>query len=265
MALFSACSDTMHVYVPNTVNAPLLQEKNEVKGSLSLSNYQVAYGVTDHFGLMANGQYLVRPVNSQNSKGDQGIYDADARGGLFEVGAGYFNRFGRSRSKSKVFEVYGGYGRGGFRTTAYNFYFAPDSGTNNRRDYRVSSKFDKFFVQPGFGITHKVVEFSVASRFSLLHFNDIGFASKALEDDQLEREQLMRFDNKWVGTWEPAVTFKVGYKYVRFMTQLSFCVPFDRLPDADGSVGNDYGYYFQPVSVNLGVAFNFAKWLNDVR
>ncbi|UYQ92000.1 hypothetical protein MKQ68_18095 [Chitinophaga horti] len=265
-ALLCSCSDTMHIYVPNTVNAPLLQEKHEVKGNVSLSNWQVAYAVTDHVGVMANGQYLLRTGNRGDGDDNSGLFDADARGGLVEAGAGYFNRFARSRTKASIFEVYGGYGRGKFTTISYDYFADPGGNSPNRRDYRISANFDKFFVQPGFGITHHVFDFAVANRFSLLHFNKVKFGSLALIDDNSTKETLQRFDDKWVLSAEPSVTIKAGYKYVRFMGQLTFCVPMDGWPridaddiDADGFVDD----YFQPVSINIGVAFHFAQWLKD--
>jgi hypothetical protein len=269
-ALLSSCSDHMHVYVPNTVNAPILQEKNELKGNITFTNYQLAYAVTDHIGIMANGQYVFRFDKGNKPDDDPFLpLDNDARGGLFEVGAGYFNRFGRSRTKAKVFEVYGGYGRGGFRTVASNYYDADDPVRSTKRDYKITAGFDKFFIQPGFGIAHKVVDFSIASRFSILHFNRATIGPLAFQDQSETQNHFLEFRDKWMVNWEPAATIKVGYKYVRFMAQLGFSVPFDKAPRYTESQVEyddwDHGEYFQPMNVHLGVSFNFGKWLNEIK
>lgn len=270
-AILCSCSDKMHIYVPNAVNAPVLQEKNELKANLTFTNYQLAYAITDHIGIMANGQYVYRLDNSNKPDNDPLFpYDNDVRGGLFEVGAGYFNRFGRSRTKAKVFEVYGGYGRGNFRTVAANYYDTEDPVRSTKRDYKITAGFDKFFIQPGFGIAHKVVDFSVASRFSLLHFNKASIGPLAFQDDDYYQQNFLEFRDKWIMNWEPAATIKVGFKYVRFMGQIGFVLPFDRAPNVTGSNDAEYdnwehGEYFQPINFHIGVSFHFAKWLNDIK
>ncbi|HEY0611409.1 MAG TPA: hypothetical protein VGD35_17180, partial [Chitinophaga sp.] len=56
--LLASCNK--YIYVPNTVNAPLLKEKYEFKGSLSPTNYQAAFAVANKVAIMANGQYVYR-------------------------------------------------------------------------------------------------------------------------------------------------------------------------------------------------------------
>ncbi len=93
---FIACNRS--VYVPNQVNVPLLKEKGEVKASVSLSDWQVAYAITDNFAVMTNGQYVSRLVRFEDDDDfDDPIVDPNTRGGLFEVGAGYTKALGISK------------------------------------------------------------------------------------------------------------------------------------------------------------------------
>ena len=45
------------MYFPNMQNVPLLKDKHELKSTIGISNYQVAYSITQHIGIMLNGQY----------------------------------------------------------------------------------------------------------------------------------------------------------------------------------------------------------------
>lgn len=255
--VLSSCSDVMHVYVPNTVNTPLLKEKNEIKGSVSFSNYQAAYAVTDHFGIMANGQYVNRSLlGMSENEGEDDIIDGDVRGGLFEVGAGYFNAF--DRRKRAIFEVYGGYGAGSFKTIDDGYYH--NGSVGNKTDYQVSTRFNKIFIQPAIGMSHKVVEASFASRISIIRFHDPRMATFAFEGNPEEAANFMDLNKKWVPFYEPTFTVRVGYKYVKALMQFTGSVPLI----AQGYDDNyQYSDYFQPVAFNVGVAFDFGRWLQD--
>src|SRR5688500_10546599 len=78
LAVFSSCSTTL--YVANTVNAPLLKEKGEIKLNIDQNNIQAAVAVSDHLGIMANGFY----------RSYEGGNNYEHKGGLGEIGVGYF-------------------------------------------------------------------------------------------------------------------------------------------------------------------------------
>ncbi|MGE7773932.1 hypothetical protein ACQKLP_04375 [Chitinophaga sp. NPDC101104] len=255
MALF-ACN--RNVYVPNQINVPLLKEKGEVKASVSLSDWQAAYAVTDNFAIMANGQYISRLLTVEgDGVDDDPIVDPNTRGGLIELGAGYTKALGVS--KKAVFEVYGGYGYGGFRTLEESYLYKPDS-VRGYDDYRLRTKFHKFFIQPSFGLSHKVVEVAVSTRFSLVNFNNVSSGSLTWDGDPNMRMDFQRLDGKLVGFMEPAATVRVGFKNIKWFWQLRASVPLR----SDGvEAGPTLNNYFQPFSFNTGISVNFGNWLKD--
>lgn len=253
---FVACNRS--VYVPNQINVPLLKEKGEVKASASLSDWQAAYAVTDNFAVMANGQYIARLIRLEDDDyDDDPIVDPNTRGGLFEVGAGYTKALGAS--KKAVVEVYGGYGFGGFKTYDVAYLMKPDS-VQGFDAYRLRTKFHKFFIQPSFGLSHRVVEVAVSTRFSLVAFNNVTSGSLAFDGDQWARTDFQRLDGKVVPFMEPAATFRVGFKHFKWFWQLRASVPLRTDGPEAGPTLNDY---FQPFSFNTGISLNFGKWLKS--
>ena len=101
LLLVSSCHS---VYMPNVPATPMFSEQGEVyvaahsniKGNLSGS---AAVAVGRHVAVMANGSYI------DNDKGNRQFKQY-----LYEGGLGYFTTIGQDRSR--VLEVYGGYGKG---------------------------------------------------------------------------------------------------------------------------------------------------------
>ncbi len=48
-------SSCKNMYVPNGQNVSFMEEKGDIKANLGTKNIQVAYGITDHLGVMAKG------------------------------------------------------------------------------------------------------------------------------------------------------------------------------------------------------------------
>lgn len=252
---FTSCS--RNIYVPNRVNAPLLKEKNEFKANLSLSNWQAAYAVSDNIAVMVNGQYVYRNfLYNSDDKSNDLFVDRYARGGVIEGAVGYFKPLGPDHRA--VFDVYAGYGNGGFKTLDREYRNAPNTATN--QDYLLRTRFSKFFLQPSFGLSHKVVEAAFSSRFSVVKFYDLEMGSKAFAGDTTRRDDFRQLGNKAVPFFEPAFTVRVGYRYVKWHAQLMFTVPINDETYSQHHI-NDY---FQPVSLNIGVSLNFGQWVNDI-
>lgn len=251
---FASCSRQVHTYVPNQANVPLLKEKNEFKGNVSFTNWQGAYAITDNIGVMASGQYVWRNMfYDRDSDGDY-LLDPHVRGGLVEGGVGFFKPIGTS--KRAIFDVYAGYGNGSFKTVDNGFQY--DSIQGNP-DYLLRTKFHKFFVQPSFGLSHKVVEAAFSTRFSVVRFYDQTMGSKVFEDNENRRENFMRLSDKAIPFFEPTFTVRVGYRYVKWQAQLLFSVPIND----ETYTGYEVGDFFQPVSLTMGVSLNFGQWVQD--
>jgi len=244
-----------HIYVPNTVNAPLLKEKYEFKGSVSPTNYQAAFAVANKVAIMANGQYVYR-FNLNDDNNNDGLFvDKHTRGGVFEGAVGFFQPL--DLKKRMVFDTYVGFGSGRFKTldAAYN----DDGSTGSINDYLLKTRFSKFFVQPSIGFVHPVFEAAFSSRVSVLNFYGLYLGNKVFEDDSNRRDNFGRIGDRTRTFIEPAFTFRVGYKYVKFQMQLLFSLPVDD----DTYSGYEVNEYFQPVAVGMGASINIGRWYND--
>ncbi|SHL99427.1 hypothetical protein SAMN05444266_1064 [Chitinophaga jiangningensis] len=256
-ALFlTACHTT--VYVPQAVNAPALKEKHEFKGNIGPNNLQAAFAVSENIAVMASGQYVYRNAFYGNEGGDNDndVFDRNVRGGAFEGGVGYFKAFGNK--KRAVFDVYGGFGTGGFNTLDRSYY-DNGNGTANTADYQLRSKFTRGFIQPSFGIVHPVVEAIFSTRFSVVNFYGLTAGNLARGADSTHTSTFYQIGNRPRLFYEPAITFRVGYKYVKFQMQLAAAACLNASP------GTYYADYFQPVNLNLGASINIAKWYDSFR
>ncbi|CAL1520490.1 hypothetical protein [Chitinophaga sp. MM2321] len=251
----SSCNK--HIYVPNTVNAPLLKEKHEFKGSISPTNLQAAFAITDNIAIMANGQYVYRFKFADDNNNDNDVFvDNNTRGGVVEGAVGFFKPL--DPKKRMVFDVYAGFGAGHFKTLASQ---SNSTTGTNVNDYLLKNQFSKVFIQPSIGFVHPVFEAAFTSRFSLLNFYNTYLGSKAFENDATGKENFMRISDKPVAFYEPGFTFRVGYKYVKFQMQLLVSVPLN-----DNTYnGSDINQYFQPVAFGMGASVNIAHWYDNFR
>lgn len=253
-ALFAtACHTT--VYVPQAINAPALKEKYEFKGNVGPNNAQAAFAVSDNIAIMASGQFVYRNAFYGSEGDEDNVFDRNVHGGAFEGGLGYFKAFG-SKNRA-VFDVYGGLGTGGFNTLDKSYYDA--SNPTNTEDYKLRSRFAKGFIQPSFGIVHPVVEAIFSTRFSVVNFYGLTAGNLARGADSTHSGAFYQIGSKPRFFYEPAITFRVGYKYVKFQMQLSAAACMNAAP------GTHFNDYFQPVNLNLGASINIAKWYDSFK
>ncbi len=99
--LFSGCSS---IYQPNVPATPMFSKQGEVYAAVH-SNIKgnasgnLAAAVGKHVAVLGNGSYV------DNTSGNK-----EYKQYMYEGGLGYFNTFGKD--KSRIFEVYAGYGLG---------------------------------------------------------------------------------------------------------------------------------------------------------
>ncbi|QEH40711.1 hypothetical protein [Chitinophaga sp. XS-30] len=253
---FASCSRQMHTYVPNPANVPLLKEKNEFKANLSLTNWQAAYAVSDNIAVMVNGQYVWRNLLYDSDSDGDWLLDPHVRGGLIEGGVGFFKAVD-SRQRA-IFDVYAGYGNGSFKTLDNEFSADSIRGNTN---YQLRTKFHKFFIQPTFGFSHKVVEAAFSTRISVVRFYDQTMGSKVFENDDVRRENFLKLGDKAMPFFEPTFTVRAGYRYIKWHGQLLISVPIN---DETYS-GYQVGDFFQPVSFSTGISLNFGQWVQDAK
>jgi len=229
-ALLSSCSTNL--YVPNSVNAPLLKEQGEIKGSIDESNLQLAVAVTDHVGIMANGFY----------KTYEGEEYYKHYGRLGEIGAGYFSPL----KNNLVFEAYAGGGMG-FVSKKVTYTNSDNAEVSNT----FSAKGARAFIQPGIGYSNKYFDAAFTPRFTFVkytHFSAGGFGEDELARDYLDKGRLLKGFYTFA---EPAFTVRLGYKYLKLQGQYGLTMKLS---------GENIRY--QSTFGSLGVVLDIAKWYN---
>ncbi|MBV8254118.1 MAG: hypothetical protein JO154_16055 [Chitinophaga sp.] len=255
--LTAACRTT--VYVPSATNVPALKEKHEFKATVGPNSLQTAFAITDHVAVMANGQYVYRSnlyTSDGYTKSSNG-FDKFVQGGSGEFAIGYFLPINDKGRKSGVFDVYAGYGIGGFNTLDRNYDGKNSTGSTN--DYKLETRFSKIFIQPSIAWVHPVVETIFTSRFSMVNFYGLHAGSRATPYDSTynDRSNFYEIGAHTRFFYEPAFTVRVGYKYGKFQMQLQ--------PSVSLSSNNTNGFttYFEPVSFNVGATLDIAKWYHS--
>ncbi|HNW90266.1 MAG TPA: hypothetical protein PKN48_11425 [Bacteroidales bacterium] len=211
------------LYIPNAVHAPMLSEKNEFNGAVLVGSsgvdIEAAFSPGKHWGIMVDGSFYDNSMETDNTSNHKHLFG--------EIGAGYHTKFGGIGR----FDVYGGGGLGTSSTT--NHWFGPFGGTSE-------GNYNRFFVQPSVGIGTDYADVNLATRISYLSFYDIYNSN-------------MTFDHTRTFFWEPALTARAGYKWVKFFVQIGVSVPMDTYFDIQ----------YQPFMFSTGINLNFGKWKPD--
>jgi hypothetical protein len=219
------------MYIPNAQNVPLLREKWEVRVNATPTNYSTAFATGKHMGVVTSGQF-------RKSDWKRGNYTYNSTKWVSEGGSGTFFSLG----KTGVFEIYTGGGAGG----------ASYDRSHEENGIKIYEKFNanyiKTFFQPAIGTTAKDVDFAFSVRYVGLKFNKIdtiGYTSEYLEVHNLEG-----IGKPFYSFIEPALTLRVGGKYVKMHTQLlsSFKLNEERLR-------------YKPFIFNIGLNLCIAKRL----
>jgi hypothetical protein len=199
-------------YVPNTIHSPMLSNKGEFHASINegLSGFdpQLAFAITDHLGIMANGSFADRTSDST---------DSFHKHSFVEAGAGYYRKLGVAGR----LEAYGGGGFGKLRAFQ-------DAGLWTSY---ADVKSMRFFVQPAIGVATDIFDGSLAARVVAVN----------LKQDSLNNTGFF---------FEPAITAKVGYKWVKAVFQFGLSVPL-------GSENIDFSY--EPFIFSIGLQATIGK------
>ncbi|MFO7722771.1 MAG: hypothetical protein R6V49_06055 [Bacteroidales bacterium] len=192
-------------YVPNVVTTPMLGQQGEVVATFN----------TGISGFDPQFAYAITDEIGVIANGSFRDYTSDSTNNyhrhLFgEVGAGYFTKLGNAGR----FEVYGGGGGGLLQAEFDNQIFVSFADV---RYYRG-------FIQPSIGLVTDVAELSFSSRFVFL----------TLQQDGVRRASPFI---------EPAITAKLGYKYVKGTMQLGLSLPMKEQLD----------FFYQPFIFSMGL------------
>jgi len=213
--VISSCSPE---YIPNMVNSPMLSNAREFQATIATGtsnlDLQTAYAITDNVGIMFNGSY----GNETNDSTDD--YHKHA---FIEGGVGYYDKIGTMGR----YEIYGGYGFGRVEGTFENNVFD---------DNITDAHYNRFFIQPGIGISTGIYDGSFSPRFAMVQMNPKGI--------DFENDNYKVF-------FEPVITSKVGFKYVKFVFQVGASLPI--------SGDDNLGFDNQPFIMNLGINVNLGR------
>jgi len=223
--LLIVASSCAPVYVPNVRNSPLFTKAGEFQGSMQFGNgldVQGAVSVTNHIGVMANYSYGNRKKNNYDPDDESGYHYHK----FFEGGLGYYENQG-----NWCYEIFAGYGKG--EGASYDQYDWWDGQTE-----RATGQFQRYFIQPAFGLNKKIMGVSFIPRVSLVDFtsfsNDV--VSYPIEDDP-------------VVFIEPAVAGKVNLmeNHFFFTFQAGFSIP-----------ATTTYFEYRPFQISTGIGFRLG-------
>jgi hypothetical protein len=204
---------THYYYAPNQHNVPLFKEKNEVRLSgayiqgseINGCDIQAGYAATKEFAVIANA-LVINPTSK------------DGKGQLYEVGGGYYKPIPSSCpaiSKKFVFETYSVFGLG----SATNYY--------GNYPYNVSTDLFKAYLQPSIGFTTNLFDVILSQKIGLLHtFNvkknmpDTTYNNLVQNGSSVVNDLNILNQGRTSFFFEPAFTFRIGFKYVKFHFQV---------------------------------------------
>ncbi|MCW3076812.1 MAG: hypothetical protein JWO32_1421, partial [Bacteroidetes bacterium] len=185
----------------NAVNAPLLTKKGEVKLNATQSDMQIAWAAGKHLGIMANGYF-----QSYRAKNDY-----QHRGGMLELGAGYYKS--HKDKEHLVFEAYGGAGMG--RVYKQEMVMSADNSSQNLASFTANGA--KLFVQPGIGLTTDFFDIALTQRLSIVKYTR--FVSQNYSSEALQQDYLDNLTKPVFVFVEPAITARAGYKFIKLQAQ----------------------------------------------
>lgn len=234
------CGPTL--YLPNQINAPLMAGQGDYSATAAIEHgpsnasfeLQTAYAVHNNIGLMANYSGVSESLDNDNHAVNQQFV---------EGGLGYFNDFGDPAYHGKRFrfEVFSGFGRG---------WSSDIRQSNDVETERYTGKFHRYFIQPSFGFVGKVGEVSVSGRLAGVTFDEYRHLETGIPIENMDGQ--FKF-----GTFEPAVTGKVGYRGVKFFMQFGRLIPLAGSDSDFYKVNDDWDLFH----ISLGV--NISPWGKD--
>jgi len=214
-ALILLAASCAPAYVPNVINAPLLTNKGEFQASVHTGTSgfdpQFAYAITNNIGIMANASFLDMTSDTTSTA------DFYHRHFFVEFGPGYY----KNLKHGFKFETFTGYGFGKIESEYENSLWSDRSEVSTTR----------FFVQPTFGYTSKLVDLGLSARLVFVNF----------EQNSVENAGVLI---------EPAFTAKLGWDHVKIVGQIGLAYPLSE---------EDINFTFQPGLFSLGLMLDFGK------
>lgn len=177
-------------FIPSVVNTPMIRNKGEIQASATLGSSafspRIAYGITDHLGIMINSSF--------DDRDDPDNHNSKHKHHYAECAGGYYKPLGAHG----VIDFYTGYGYGNIET-AITGWSIPE--WNAETDFINHC----FFIQPSIGFNSSIIDFNIASKFCMTRITKNAYG------------QTVFFIT-------PAATLKAGYKPVKLVAQVGLSI-----------------------------------------
>ena len=200
-------------YIPNMANTPMFDSKGDIQANVSAGvsgyDFQGAYALTDHVGAMVNTSF-----KNQTSDTTQDYH----KHSIYELGLGYYGDLGEYGR----YEIFGGFGTGNIQ--------ALNEGLEFDNPY-TDAIFSKVFIQPSIGFKSEVFDANLGTRVAMVKVN--------------YQQTAEGLNEKFQPFAEPVLTGRLGFKYVKLVSQVGFSIP----------LTNEYVFDYQPFIISLGVHF----------
>jgi hypothetical protein len=231
--VISSCTKIM--YIPNAQNVPSLKSKNDIDLNIGIRNFQAAYAVTDHIGISANA--LVGGSEwTVGTMGNETEYDISRFN--IEGAAGYYTNF----AGNGIFQVFGG---GGIGKYDYDYYDLLNGVAGPLNEYTANSI--KLYLQPAIGMSSDYFDMFFSTRLVGLNFTG---ETTNIPETELVEEDLSDLLDPFYTFLEPCVTFRFGYKWVKFHFQTMYSV-----------IITEQALNYMPFNVNIGLNINISPGL----
>lgn len=200
-AALALASCSTQYYIPNTQHVPVIDEKGQtsltVAGNGDQAEFQVAYGIAESIGVMADG-VVVFPQNGDDGNGGSGH--------LVDLGVGYFKPI----NENVLFDTYAIFGFGKMEN---HFPGTVTEFPNTTGD--ISANILRYGIQPS--ISYHMEYFSVtgSARFVNLSYSNIGGSLNFANENQVEF--LGRNNSNFL--IEPAITLRAGFEKAKLQLQ----------------------------------------------
>lgn len=223
LILVLICSSCAPVYVPNVRNSPLFNKGGEFQAAVQVGNgfdIQAAGSITNNIALIANYS-LGEEVEVESASGSEQKLRK-----FYEAGAGYYNTRG-----FRAFELFAGYGRGETSGISSIFQSTP---------LAIYGKYERFFVQPAYGIRKEDFHLSFVPRLSYVKFTS--YYNDGVTYSQAEDPVLF---------FEPAVVAKINFadNMAFFTAQAGIAAP----------VTSDVNFDYRNFQTSIGLGFRLTK------
>lgn len=198
------------MYIPNKQNVPLFKSSNEVQVAAGPFDFQAAYSVNKHLGVIANAQF--QTYRSTLRDDDDTIFYEKNRSVTrqIEFGAGYYTMLNSGFN----LQAFGGFG---FGKNYVEIDKMEQQSSQVFSTNSLSANTARFFIQPALGFTSRGVDFAVSCRVVMLNYYNVENKGYSLE--QLYLDSFWEIDKNSYCFIEPAITMRFGMPNAKFHIQ----------------------------------------------